>query len=138
MRPSRNQLMMEFARIVSTRGTCDRLHVGAVVASPDGRHIMGYGYNGNAATLPDECDNPETPGRCGCVHAEANALVNAERTRGMELFVTHSPCIACAKLIVNAGIAFVYFLQYYRDDEGLELLRAAGIPVMRQNPMSGL
>lgn len=125
--------MMRFARLVEERGTCDRQQVGAVVTTPDGRRILGYGYNGNAAGEPDTCDDPLAPGNCGCVHAEVNALLSAESTRGAYLFTTCAPCLACAKLIVNAGIDTVHYEREYRNDEGKALLERADVTIVKSD-----
>lgn len=126
---TRDQMLLRWAGIVEARSTCVRAHVGAIVASPDGRAVWGYGYNGNYAGGPNACDRPD-PGNCGCVHAEANALVNAERTRGGTLYTTCAPCVACAKLIVNAGIVRVVYERAYRDVSGLKLLADAGVALL--------
>lgn len=118
---------MRFAMSIVERATCERNQVGAVVASEDGRHIHGYGYNGNEAGGTNGCDRPNEVGSCGCVHAEANALLSAERTRGAVLYTTTAPCEACAKLIVNAGIVRVLYAADYRNEYGLWVLNRARI-----------
>lgn len=122
---------MCFATMVAERSTCERNQVGAVVTSFDCRRIYGYGYNGNYAGGPDECDDPKAIGQCGCVHAEANALVSAERTDGAVLVTTCAPCVPCAKLIINARIVRVIYLAPYRNVVGIETLRRAGIEVLQ-------
>lgn len=126
---------MAVAAIYSTRGTCGRLHVGAV-ASRDGR-VLTTGYNGAPAGMP-HCDHNE--GDIGCtvaVHAEANAIAFAAKygvaLHDAELHVTHMPCLKCAQLIVNAGISRVVFSQAYRDTSGVALLIEAGVTVDQLN-----
>lgn len=133
MRITRDEMLMEIARIVARRSTCNRAQVGAVVAQ-DGR-IVSTGYAGAPSGLP-HCDphicNAENP--CTrTVHAEAGAISYAARSgirlEGATLYCTHCPCIDCAKLIINTGIKRVIYDQAYRKTEGLELLRTVGIVV---------
>lgn len=122
-RPSIDQYMMEFARTAALRGTCPRMRVGAVIATPDGRPLV-TGYNGAARgeTHCSEagCDVRDPQDPCSrAIHAEANALYNAARfgvaVDGMRMWCTHSPCKACAKAVKNAGIrAFTYESAYPR------------------------
>lgn len=127
-RPSRELIFRRFVDSVAERSTCDRLQVGAAVVTSDGRRILGFGYNGNAAGLPNQCDELRA-GHCGCVHAEANALISAGDCRGSTLYTTDTPCTTCAKLIINAGIVRVVSNRRYRDSSGMELLRTVGIEV---------
>ena len=133
MRITRDEMLMEIARIVARRSTCNRAQVGAVVAQ-DGR-IVSTGYAGAPSGLP-HC-SPETCNtNAPCtrtVHAEAGAISYAARSgirlEGATLYCTHCPCIDCAKLIINTGIKRVIYDQAYRKTEGLELLRTVGIVV---------
>ena len=130
--------MMGIAEQLAERGTCDRLSVGALIAR-DSR-IISTGYNGNVSGMV-HCHHPEKSQPCTtAVHAEANAIVFAARhgvaVEGTELFTTHLPCLACAKLIVNAGIRRVTFKNDYRLREGIELLIVAGVEVFRVIPES--
>lgn len=133
-RPSRDDMLMSIAKIVAQRSTCNRLHVGAVIAT-EGR-IISLGYAGAPSGMP-HC-SPET---CNVslpcnrtLHAEANAIAWAARkglpTEGATLYATHSPCHdVCAKLIINAGITRVVYDEKYRKTEGIDLLRSVGIQV---------
>ena len=116
---------MTFADEVSRLSTCSRLQVGAVLTDLTMEQILGYGYNGNAAGLPNLCDYDE-PGGCGCVHAELNALLKAGRGP-KRAFLTDGPCVACAKAMINGGIASVRVARPYRDPSGLILLDRACI-----------
>jgi dCMP deaminase len=90
-------------------------------------NVLAIGYNGNAKGLPNRCDSTE-PGACGCLHSEVNALVKAPgHVRDKVVFVTDSPCVMCAKLIVNSGTTHVFYRRQYRDTSGVELLKAAGV-----------
>lgn len=127
----REDVLIQQAAQVSRLGTCNRLRVGAVIAR--GQRVLSSGYNGAPAHMP-HCDHgPDESGCRATVHAEANAIVWAARqgvqTDGSILYVTHTPCLECAKLIINAGIWRVVFLDDYRLTEGKELLNAAGIVV---------
>lgn len=137
-RPTDIETLMSMAEVVSRRSTCDRLHVGAVIVR-NGR-VISTGYNGNVSGAA-HCRHSENPTSVctTAVHAEANAIVFAARhgvaTQTAELFTTHQPCEACAKLIVNAGIMQVYFMHPYRLREGLDLLLSVGwLEVYRVNP----
>ncbi len=126
---------MEIAQVVSSRSTCPRKHVGAVIVRD--RTILSTGYNGSVRGLPhcDEVGCDIVNGHCErTVHAEANAIIQAARNgvqiAGAELYTTASPCWWCFKLIANSGIARVYFGEFYRDDRCLHLAEAAGIEVV--------
>jgi dCMP deaminase len=119
---------MRFALLLAARSTCARAQVGCVITDAEGLQVLGIGYNGNAATLPNSCDQPNEPGNCGCLHAELNALLKAPgAVKGKVLYTTTAPCVRCAKAIINGGVAQVYYAQAYRDGGGLAFLRAAGI-----------
>lgn len=121
---------MKFAWILAERATCERRQVGAVVTDSLGLQVLGIGYNGNARGLPNNCDRPEIPGDCGCIHAEANALLKAPgAVQGKILYTTDSPCFACAKLILNAGIDRVVYGREYRFRDGVDLLAMNGVVV---------
>lgn len=87
---------MKLALSLAERSTCRRLKVGAVITSPNWRSVYSVGYNGNASGLPNDCDSEE-PGKCGCIHAESNAVINCDVPRGMTkvVFTTHLPCTNC-------------------------------------------
>lgn len=141
MRITRDEMLMEIARIVARRSTCNRAQVGAVVAQ-DGR-IVSTGYAGAPSGLP-HCDphicNAENP--CTrTVHAEAGAISYAARSgirlEGATLYCTHCPCKSCAGLIINSGIVRVIYLKPYRLTEGLDLLKEVGIRVEQWQPEDG-
>jgi dCMP deaminase len=124
------EVYMRMAEELAKRSTCARNQVGSVITSGDLTQVLGIGYNGNARGLPNHCDTSE-PGRCGCLHSEANALIKAgAREPGKIMFVTVSPCAMCAKMIVNSNVARVYFRTAYRDSAGVEVLRQAGVEVV--------
>ena len=94
--------------------------------------IVGIGYNGNARGLDNDCDTAE-PGFCGCIHAEVNALLKAPYQGGpYVLYTTCSPCVPCAKLILNSAVKVVYYAEAYRDIAGITLLQAHGVDVFTE------
>ena len=128
---------MRMAEELAKRSTCARLQVGSVITTPDLTQVLGIGYNGNARGLPNRCDGPE-PGRCGCIHSEQNALIKAGAgLPGKLMFVTSSPCVMCAKMIVNCNVARVYYRTGYRDTAGLDVLREAGVEVEQYDRWAG-
>lgn len=130
MRPSFEEINMRMALLVSERSTCRRLNVGCIITSTDFRKVLSMGYNGNASGLPNDCDST-TPGACGCVHSEQNAVINCDSPRSTPkiIFVTNLPCPMCAKFMVNLGnVEKVYYREEYRIRRGLDILEQAGIP----------
>lgn len=131
-RPSWHDVYSQFARVLSKRSTCRRLQVGCVVVSGDNQRILAIGYNGNWKGGPNDCDS-DVEGSCGCTHGEANCMVKFDprEASGAVLFTTDGPCVACAKLIINAGIKNVVYGEEYRIRAGVELLSRAGVRVTR-------
>ena len=132
-RISLQKTLMGFAELLSRRSTCSRAQVGCIVASSDGQRIYSFGYNGNARKFPNTCDSVE-PGKCGCIHAEANALIKVgESDQGKIIYITTMPCKMCAKMIVNSGASKVYYARSYRLSEGKQVLAQAGIKMEKLN-----
>jgi len=130
-RPSFEEVYMNFAQLISRRSTCRRLQVGTVITTTDYRKVLAVGYNGNASGLPNSCDRDE-PGHCGCLHSEENAVINCDSPRETEkyVFVTHLPCAACAKRLINLGnVRKVIYQKDYRNQDAVDLLRSVGIEV---------
>jgi dCMP deaminase len=130
IRPLWHETWMETAHAVGKRSYDPRLQVGAIVVSDDNSVVLSLGYNGNFAGGPNVPDSLE-PGQSGFIHAEANCLIKCPYhfpTKKV-MYVTHSPCKNCAKMIVNAGIARVIYDIEYRDTSGIELMRSVGILV---------
>lgn len=128
MRPTKHEMLMEMAQTVARRSTCSRLQVGCIVANLDGQpltRILAMGYNGMEAGGQNECDS-SLPGQCGCIHAEVNALIKAE-PGPKAVFVTVSPCLTCARLMINADVREVYYGTAYRVTTGLQLLTDRGV-----------
>jgi dCMP deaminase len=130
-RIDRDELLGNIAKLVARRSTCLRLSVGAVLAR-DGR-IISMGYNGAPSGLPhcnEQTCGPDTP--CDrTIHAEANAIAFAARqgieTFGGTIYTTHSPCIDCAKLMINAGVSRIVYWEKFRDPAPINLLMSVGI-----------
>jgi dCMP deaminase len=128
-RPSFKSIYMRLALMMAERSTCSRLNVGCVITSVDYRYVYGVGYNGNATGLYNGCDSKE-PGKCGCLHAEENAVINctAPRDAPKVVFTTNLPCPMCSKRLINmGGVQLVYYHRDYRIRDGLQHLRTAGI-----------
>src|SRR4051812_42702827 len=134
-RPSFQAVYLQLARTLAARSTCCRLQVGTVITSTDYRKVLAVGYNGNATGLPNNCDRDE-PGNCGCLHSEENAVINCDAPRFIEkhVFVTHLPCVGCAKRLINLGnVKKVFYGHEYRIKDSIELLRSVGIETTQLN-----
>jgi dCMP deaminase len=122
---------MQFAETIARRSTCKRLAVGTVITTIDYRKVLAVGYNGNASGLQNTCDREE-PGNCGCLHSEENAVINCDAPRETRkfVFVTHLPCAACAKRLINLGnVEKVVYGNSYRKMDAIKLLESVGIKV---------
>lgn len=128
-------MFLQIAHIVSKRGTCNRLNVGAIAVVGD--HIASSGYvgapSGQDHCTEVECEIGNGEGCIRTVHAEANVIAWAAAA-GIALYSgilysTHSPCLDCAKLIINAGFYKVVFRRKYRDLRGIDLLLQMGVEV---------
>lgn len=121
---------METAKLVSRRSTCFRLNVGAVVVVND--RPVSWGYNGSPPGEP-HCAGNECPGRFACTettHAEDNALRYVPKgVQPEDIYITDSPCLVCAHLIVASGIKRVFFDRPYRIGDGIHHLINRSIAV---------
>ena len=132
-RPSFEEIYLTLAFQLARRSTCLRLNVGTVITSTDFRKVLAIGYNGNATGLPNVCDRHE-PGNCGCLHSEENAVINCDSPRQVEkfVFVTHLPCPACAKRLINLGqVQRIYYAIEYRSRSSIDLLEQVNIEVVQ-------
>lgn len=136
-RPTWDSYFMKIAEDVAVRSTCDRAKVGAVLVKD--KHIISTGYNGSPAGL-EHCDDVGhlmVDGHCvRTVHAEVNAIIQAAvfglATKDAVCYVTHFPCLNCTKMLINARISKLIYLNAYRVDPiALEFLETAGV-VMEQ------
>ena len=122
------QVFADFVDNLSKLSKCKEKQVAAVITDKDMMQVYSIGLNGGARGL-DDC-LCETTGKYGCVHAEINALIKCRSdATDKVMFVTLSPCVACAAAIINAPGSFsaVYYIEEWKNDEGLKLLRKSGI-----------
>lgn len=134
-RPAFEDIFITLAHHLARRSTCKRLQVGTVITTTDFHKIVAIGYNGNARGLPNSCDRDEQ-GNCGCLHSEENATIHCDtpRSQAKYVFVTHLPCVRCAKRLINlGGVQRVYYYQDYHERGSLEILPQAGIEVIHKD-----
>jgi len=140
MRPNIDEYFLKIALVVAERSTCLRHHIGAVAVK--NKHILSTGYNGAGAGLKDclelgclrnELNIPSGTRHevCRAIHAEQNAIIQASLNgvslEGSTLYCTHTPCILCAKMLVNAKIKRFVSFSAYADDSFVPLFQEAGI-----------
>ena len=131
---------MKTAETFAELSTARRLHVGAIVVKDD--RIISIGYNGMPSGWDNNCEDyfgldlkgqPTLVTKKEVLHAETNAIAKLARSTesglGATLFVTHAPCMDCAKLVFQSGINSVYYRNSYRDTSGVEFLVKAGVDV---------
>ncbi|MBQ6038411.1 MAG: dCMP deaminase family protein [Bacteroidaceae bacterium] len=122
---------LRMAKIWAENSYCQRRQVGALIVK--NKMIISDGYNGTPSGFENVCEENNVT-KPYVLHAEANAITKIARSHnssdGATLYVTDSPCIECAKLIIQAGIKRVVYSQKYRLDDGLRLLERAGIDVI--------
>lgn len=132
MRPTWDQIWMDFSYSISRRSVDPRHQVGAVVVTDDNTQVLAVGYNGNYTGGPNKVESL-TPGESGMIHAEINALLKMDYNNPKKkiMYVTLSPCRMCAKAMINSGISRVVYCETYRDDSSLEILKNEGIEVVK-------
>ncbi len=122
---------MRMARIWAENSYCERRKVGALLVKNG--MIISDGYNGTPSGFENVCEDDHDMSKPYVLHAEANAITKVARSHnssdGATLYVTASPCIECAKLIIQAGVKRVVYGEQYRILDGIELLQRAGIEV---------
>tara|TARA_B100000700_G_C14683293_1_gene686405 strand:+ start:334 stop:747 length:414 start_codon:yes stop_codon:yes gene_type:complete len=130
-RPEWNKIWMEFAHSIARRSYDPRFQVGSVVITEDNSQVLAIGYNGDHKGGPNEVDSVE-PGKSGFIHAEINALIKMDynNPKPKKMYLTLSPCVQCARAIINGGIKKVFFDVSYRDLSGIELLKQNGVEVV--------
>ncbi len=144
MRPSWDQYFMDITDLVRTRSTCLRRQVGALIVKD--KRIISTGYNGSPVgcrhcselgCIRDELNIPSGQRHelCRAIHAEQNAIVQAAYSgtsvKDSTLYVTNQPCVLCAKMAINAGIKKIVFQGDYPDELAMELLKEAGIRIVK-------
>ena len=140
MKPKLIDAYMKTAEVFAECSTAKRLHVGAIVVKDD--RIISIGYNGMPSGWTNECEdyhgldlkgNPTLVTKLEVLHAETNAIAklakSTESGLGATMFVTHAPCLDCAKLIYQSGISSVLYRNTYRDIAGVVFLKNSGIEV---------
>ncbi len=141
-RASWDEYFMRIAVDVSSRSTCDRKHVGAVIVRE--RNILSTGYNGSIAGMP-HCDDEGhmmEGGHCiATIHAEANAIIQAAKhgviINGASIYTTASPCWNCFKIIVNGGMHRIFFGEFYRDERIFSVASRLGVELVDLSQVLG-
>lgn len=141
MKRKHAEAYMKTAEVFAELSHARRLHVGAIVVKDD--RIISIGYNGMPSGWDNNCEEVVEQHEDGgqilktkpeVLHAESNAIAklakSSESGLGADLFVTHAPCMDCAKLIYQSGIKRVYFGMAYRDDSGIKFLEKSGVGVV--------
>ncbi|RLF52228.1 MAG: cytidine deaminase [Thermoplasmata archaeon] len=143
-RPSFDEYFMKIAKIVATRSTCLRRQVGAVIVKDN--HILSTGYNGapkgfrhceEVGCIREKLGVPrgERHELCRGLHAEQNAIIQAAvfgvSIKGATIYTTHFPCSVCMKMLVNAEIKEIVYLNDYPDDLAKEILKESNIKVRK-------
>ena len=143
-RPSWDEYFMGIAKLTSERSTCLRRKVGAVIVQD--KQIAATGYNGAPKGIP-HCDEKggcfremnnipsgERHELCRALHAEQNAIIQAATSGlsidGATIYITHQPCVICAKMIINAGIKKIIVNESYPDELAVDLLDEAGLKIV--------
>lgn len=144
-RPTWDQYFLTITRQVAERSTCNRAKVGAVIVRD--KNILATGYNGSPAGLPhctevgcliyrSQTPSGEIEENCyRTIHAEINAIAQAAKNgasiRGADIYITHTPCIHCLKVLINTGIRRIFYEREYRRESIEELLRYAKVHLER-------
>ena len=123
---------LEMARIWAKNSYCKRRQVGALIVQ--GKMIISDGYNGTPSGFENICEDENEKTKPYVLHAEANAITKVAKSNNSSdnatLYVTTSPCLECAKLIIQSGIRRVVFCDKYHNEDGLRLLERAGIEII--------
>lgn len=122
---------LRMAKIWGENSYCERRQVGALLVKDNS--IISDGFNGTPSGFENICEDSEGKTKPYVLHAEANAITKVAKSNnnsnGATIYITTSPCIECAKLIIQAGIKRVVFSEMYRSSDGIDLLKRAGIAV---------
>jgi dCMP deaminase len=126
---------LEMARIWAANSNCKRRQVGALIVK--NKMIISDGYNGTPSGFENICEDDDYRTKPYVLHAEANAITKVAKSsnssEGATLYITTSPCLECAKLIIQSGIVRVVFSDKYHNEDGLALLKRANIEVVHLN-----
>lgn len=138
-----DKMYLQIARVIANQSYAQRAKVGALIVKDD--NILSFGYNGTPAGFDNCCEcqvgteySVETTTKKEVLHAESNAFMKLVRTggfgcKGGTLYCTYSPCIECAKMIIQSGIKRVVYELDYRVELGCELLRQANVEIVKMN-----
>ncbi len=130
-----DQRYLKMASIWAQNSYCKRRQVGAILVKD--KMIISDGYNGTPSGFENICEDENNLTKPYVLHAEANAITKVAKSsnssEGATMYVTSSPCVECAKLIIQAGIKRVVFTDSYRLEDGIELLKRANIEVVQVN-----
>ena len=120
---------ISIADTIGKESKCKRRKVGAILVKNG--NIIAFGYNGTPSGFCNDCEDENGVTKLEVLHAESNAIAKCSKgsqsSKNSDLYVSLSPCINCAKMIIQAGIVNVYYQDVYRDVSGLDLLKKAGI-----------
>ena len=132
---NKDKTLLKTAFLFAEESYCNRLKVGAVIAKDT--RIISTGYNGTISGMDNCCEDKDDRTKRTVLHAEQNALMfalrNGTSTLGTTMYITHSPCEDCAKLIAQSGIAKVIYSEDYRDLNGVKFLQEANVKVEQLN-----
>ena len=124
---------LKMARVWGNLSYCERRKVGALIVKD--RMIISDGYNGTPTGMENICEDEENYTKWYVLHAEANAIMkvasSTQSCSGATLYVTLSPCKDCSKLIYQAGIVRVVYIDQYKDTTGIDFLKDAGVEVVQ-------
>ncbi len=127
---------LKMAHVWAQNSYCERRKVGALIVK--NRMIISDGYNGTPSGFENICEDDSGTTKAYVLHAEANAITKVAKSgnssEGATLYITDSPCIECAKLIIQSGIKRVVYDRKYRITDGLDLLERAGVEVEELHP----
>ena len=124
---------MDIAKRTAQLSNCERRQVGAILVSADESSIISYGYNGTPTNLNNCCEDSNGLTLPTVIHAEINTITKAARagysTVGTTLFVTLSPCVHCALVIIQSGIKQIYYKEQYKCTDSFDLFKQSGIDI---------
>ena len=133
MKPKWRQAYMDVAERFAQLSSAKKLKVGAVLVKRDS--IIAIGYNGTVSGWSNECEDKNGETKPEVLHAEANCIAKLAKSfmsgEDSIMFVTHAPCIHCAKMIYSAGVKKVFYKTLYRDNSGIEFLKRCSVSVIQ-------
>jgi len=133
-RPEWNAIWSNFVINISKRSPDPKFQVGAVIVTEDNTQVLALGYNGDHKGGPNKRDSMDH-GQSGFIHAEINALIKMDfnNPKNKKMYLTHSPCVVCAKAIINANIKEVFYIDSYVNTAGIKILEDSNVNVLKLN-----